>query len=292
MKRLYDWTTNVVRYVRDPIDVETVQSPETTLKIKAGDCDDHATLMAAWAANLGIPARFVTAGPTPEHMTHIYTELLIDGRWIAADTTSQQPFGFVPPLPAKRIYDLRGEKMTALAAPVTILPLRKSDLQNQIYTAVWNQMHLNWQRGLINRTDVAGYLRVFDEGNSPFRNTLADGPARQAVTDFLARIDKTGAQSAKPAGQLSGMEGLDGFLKSIVKAVGSVVKGAVKLVTGGGEKQIVVNPPTINIPQGAVQTTVTPAAAASAAQAGVSEMFSNPVVIAALALGAILLLRK
>jgi hypothetical protein len=292
VQALFAWIKRTIRYVRDPIDVETVQAPHITLALKAGDCDDHAALMAAFAANLGYSARLVTIGKHADEMVHIYPEILVNGRWIAADTTVDQPFGFRAKLPVTRIYDLRGKKIMNMGSPTTVLPIAKSDLVHKMYLAAYNQMNLNWERGLINRSDVAGYLRVLNEGNSPFRGTIADPPVRRAITDFLKRIDQTGAQSSKPAGSLSGLEGMNGFLKSVFKAVTSVVKGAVKLVTGGGDKQIIVNPPTINIPPGVINTTVPPASAAAAATAGIAEMFSNPVVLIALGVGAVLLFTR
>lgn len=285
---LFTWTKSQIRYVRDPIDVETIQAPEITLKLKAGDCDDHAALMASFAANLGIPARLVTVGHHHDQMSHIFAEALIGGKWIPLDTTINQPIGYRAPLPISRIYDMRGRKVMSLGTATQIFPVAKSDLQYQMYLAAYNQMLLNWNRGLINRTDVAGYLRVMDEGNSPSRGTIAHNPMRKAITDFLARIDSSGAQSSKPAGQLSGLEGMNGFLKSIWGAVKKVAGAVVKTVTGGGEKQIVINPPTINIPPGMINTNVGP----DAAKAGVSELLSNPMVIGFAALAIILLMRK
>jgi hypothetical protein len=290
VKTLWSWTRRFVRYLRDPIGVETVQSPEITLQLKAGDCDDHAALMGAFGLNLGIPVRFVTVGTTADRQSHIFPEFQINGKWIAADTTSQREFGYRPRLSVEKHYTTEGRPMPLLSGPALMVPLKKGELQRQIYAAAYNQMRLNFSTGMINRADVASYLRVIREGNQPaqIRGTLAETPVTQAITDFLQLIDSTGAQSSKPVGALNGLEGLDGFLSSIVKAVGGVVKGAIKLVTGGGSDKQVIVQPTINIPAGAVQTTVTP----QAAQAGVMEFLSNPIVLVGGALAIILLMRR
>ena len=247
---LFAWTRRNVQYIQDPLEVETVQAPEVTLQIKAGDCDDHATLMASFAANLGIPARLVTIGYDPDAMVHIFPEVLIGGRWTATDTTQAKPLGFQPTLPVRKIYDLKGKQMPALGTAQQVYPITVDDLQTRVYTAAYNQLRLNWQRALINRGDVASYLRVIDEGNAPLRNTVAEQPMRQAIVDFLAKIDATGAQSGKPAQGLTGLEGMNGFLSSIVSAVKAVVSVIPGVGTIAGSAFDLLSKIGISVPSG------------------------------------------
>jgi len=71
---------------------ETLQSPEATLNFGAGDCDDHAMLIAAGLKSLGYQTAFKTVGTSgeaPDEFTHVYALVQdkVSGQWIALDTT-------------------------------------------------------------------------------------------------------------------------------------------------------------------------------------------------------------
>jgi hypothetical protein len=51
------WAAKNIRYVRDP-SFELVQRPEENLRLRAGDCDDVAVLMASMYEALGLKTRF------------------------------------------------------------------------------------------------------------------------------------------------------------------------------------------------------------------------------------------
>jgi hypothetical protein len=82
---------------------ETVQTPLVTLQLRAGDCDDQSTLMAALLGSLGYKTRFktVAADPSaPYAFSHVYIEIFQrkSGQWIALDSTVPQSFpGWQPP---------------------------------------------------------------------------------------------------------------------------------------------------------------------------------------------------
>jgi len=224
---LYSWVKARIRYVRDPIDVDTVQQPDITLQVKAGDCDDHVALFSALAQSIGLPVRYVVGGASRDTFAHIWSEVLVSGNWISADTTISQPFGYVPQLPVKKIYHMKGAPMS-LGAAEEVYPVTRKDFSLAVRSAVVGTLTNNWNQGKINKADLDGYLRVFDEGNSPFRGSIVDDTVKQAIVDFRARIISAGMASPKVG--LSGLEGLDGFLSSIVKSVGDVVKQVVNVV--------------------------------------------------------------
>ncbi len=70
---------------------ETLQSPEATINLGAGDCDDQATLEAAMLNSLGYQTRFRTVAlkDSPEDLSHVYLEARDKqtGEWIPLDTT-------------------------------------------------------------------------------------------------------------------------------------------------------------------------------------------------------------
>lgn len=297
---LYYYVRDNIAYVQDPIGVETVQSPENTVKLRAGDCDDHSALIAALSMAIGIPARFRVIGVHNDRFAHIFPELNLSGRWIPCDTTIRKYFGYrAPIMPAEKIYNFEGDEIMNVSQYMATSPITKSVAEKVTYNSVIRTLKSNWNSGKINLDDVQGYLRVIDEGNSPARGTMFEPIMRKAIVDFITQVKRYGLVSAKPIGAMNGLEGLDGFLSSIwsgvKKAVGgvvSVVKGAVKVVTGGSTPTVTVNPPTINIPQGAVQTTVSPGAAAAAAESGVASVLNSPVTWIAIAAGVFLLMRR
>ena len=103
LRALYYFVRDGIRFVGDIAGVETLQSPRYTLTVKAGDCDDRATLIAALVRAIGIPAtlrfRVVAANPrAPQTFSHVYVMANIGGRDIALDPTYRSnPFDFQYP---------------------------------------------------------------------------------------------------------------------------------------------------------------------------------------------------
>ena len=84
---IYKWIIRNVNYVRDPWDVERIQSPDVTLRQRAGDCDDHAILSATLLGSLGIPTGFRIVSRTGRSYDHIYCLYKTSGGWKSFDTT-------------------------------------------------------------------------------------------------------------------------------------------------------------------------------------------------------------
>lgn len=107
---LHSWVKKNIRYVRDVHNVETVSTIPAMLSMRPfmqGDCDDQATFMAALVESLGHPARFVAAGRSPGHYNHVWSETLVNGRWVGMETTMNWPCGKVAPdLPHKLILEI------------------------------------------------------------------------------------------------------------------------------------------------------------------------------------------
>jgi hypothetical protein len=239
----YQWVIDNIRFIKDPLGVELIQRPEVSVKLKAGDCDDHSVLIAALSMAVGLPVRFKVIGETPEDFQHVYAEINVDGEWLPVDTTARRGVGYAPAgLKAEKTYRILGvDSMPQTLNPFAVRPKRvpRSAMARAVRSNVTKTLHENWSNGLIDYADLLSYRRVIDEGNAPFTGVeWLESPIKQAIADFAAMIAKTGRPSLKPAGDLSGLEGLDGFLKSIWNGVKSVVGGAVKLVTGGGAQTV------------------------------------------------------
>jgi len=102
---------SVYNWVKDNIEFrgeyeETLQAPEATLRLRAGDCDDHAMLLAALLQSLGYKTRFRTVAPRsdPEFFSHVFVEVedKREGGWISLDSTNPRAFpGWEPPSPGR-----------------------------------------------------------------------------------------------------------------------------------------------------------------------------------------------
>jgi transglutaminase-like putative cysteine protease len=104
MVALFEFARDEIRYIRDTNGVERIQTPEYTLRERQGDCDDKAILLAALLESIGIPARFVAVGFSPDFFEHVYIEAMPDFvEWIALDATERVNAGWAPPDPVTRI---------------------------------------------------------------------------------------------------------------------------------------------------------------------------------------------
>lgn len=93
-----------IRYTRDIAGVETVQTPDKTLEIGAGDCDDQAVLVASLMGAIGATMRFTAIGYLPGVYQHVYAEVLHEGRWVPMETTEPWEMGTKPPDPVTEMH--------------------------------------------------------------------------------------------------------------------------------------------------------------------------------------------
>ncbi len=82
---LYQWVRDNIRYRKDPLGREWLQSPARTVLERSGDCDDIATLLAALLQSLGHETRFHTVGRTRATQQHVAVEAFINGNWLTLD---------------------------------------------------------------------------------------------------------------------------------------------------------------------------------------------------------------
>lgn len=94
---LRTWIMQNIRYTADPNDVEMLQTPLMLLQTQNGDCDDQATLMATLAESIGYKARFAAVAFAPDQFEHVFAEVLLGTRWVAAETTENVQLGWYPP---------------------------------------------------------------------------------------------------------------------------------------------------------------------------------------------------
>lgn len=104
MVALFEYVRDRIRYTMDSNAVERLQTPDYTLRVRQGDCDDKSILLAALLESIGIPTRFVAVGFAPDLFEHVYVEAAPGfSEWIALDATERVLAGWAPPGPVTRI---------------------------------------------------------------------------------------------------------------------------------------------------------------------------------------------
>lgn len=115
--RIMKWVESHFRYVRDPLGLELVKSPEVSdAEIETqgrfqGDCDDVTAYVAALLKSVGYQVRAVViAVPGKgEQFRHIYPRVYLPSRrnWLSLEMTAKQrPIGWQAPNSRLREYDL------------------------------------------------------------------------------------------------------------------------------------------------------------------------------------------
>lgn len=96
IKALHAYARDCIRFIRDVLDVETLQTPQATIRLRAGDCDDKSILLAALLLSIGHRCRFVAIGRTPNHFEHVYVEARAGKGWMPLDPSLPWPAGQAP----------------------------------------------------------------------------------------------------------------------------------------------------------------------------------------------------
>ena len=153
-RAVFAWIVKNIRYVRDAIGVEVLQQPEITVKVRAGDCDDHTALVAAMLRSIGLPVRIKVIGTTPDTFRHVFPEVFTGEKWLPMDTTAQRPFGApLPKLGVEKVYTFNGANSMKVKR-TSGLKLSRNQLQTQIAAAVGKTLTSNWNNGLIDHDDL------------------------------------------------------------------------------------------------------------------------------------------
>lgn len=104
---IYDYVRNNIRYVREPKGQDIFQSPEQTIRLSRGDCEDFVTLQSALAKLAGIPIKAKVISQDSITFTHIYPLLKIGERgWVPFDATIAGALGREPTYLMGRIYNI------------------------------------------------------------------------------------------------------------------------------------------------------------------------------------------
>lgn len=110
---LFNWVRRNIRYIRDPIEIEQVQTPHATLQLRTGDCDDLAVLLAALTGAIGGRSRFVAGafrhGPNGKpSLSHV---------WCEAHEPQTNTWVVLDPVPGRRVPQMLGALVHTLHSP-------------------------------------------------------------------------------------------------------------------------------------------------------------------------------
>jgi transglutaminase-like putative cysteine protease len=101
---LQQFVRDRIRYTRDMRSTETIQTPDKTLALKSGDCDDKAILFCTLAECVGFETRFCAIATEGEQFSHVSGQCLVEGTgWVNAETIpidssgTKVEFGWFPP---------------------------------------------------------------------------------------------------------------------------------------------------------------------------------------------------
>lgn len=87
IETLQGWVRDFIRYVPDPREVELVQTPPETLKLRTGDCDDKSVLLATLLETVGLATRFVAIATRGEpFFSHVMPQVRLGTKWINLET--------------------------------------------------------------------------------------------------------------------------------------------------------------------------------------------------------------
>lgn len=95
----YEFVRDSIRYVHDIAGMETLQTPDVTLELAAGDCDDKVTLLCALLNSIGHPCRMCAIKiDDAREFSHVFAQTLLGNSWVSMETTEGPlPLGSLGP---------------------------------------------------------------------------------------------------------------------------------------------------------------------------------------------------
>jgi transglutaminase-like putative cysteine protease len=108
---LHGWVRDNIKYLPDVRDVETIQTPDYTLRVGSGDCDDQSVLLASGLESIGFETRFAAQELNGEGFSHVSGQVHLGRGWLNLETIlrtlpydwhdlcagSPMPVGWFPP---------------------------------------------------------------------------------------------------------------------------------------------------------------------------------------------------
>jgi transglutaminase-like putative cysteine protease len=111
IEQIHGYVRDCIKYLPDVRNVETIQTPEYTLSMGSGDCDDQSTLVASGLEAIGFETRFCAIGLNGHGFSHVSSQVKLGKGWLNLETIiprlpfpwgeypagSPVPIGWFPP---------------------------------------------------------------------------------------------------------------------------------------------------------------------------------------------------
>jgi hypothetical protein len=97
IETVFNYVRDHIRYVKDIYGVETLSTPEHTLEIGQGDCDDKSVLLASLLESIGYSTMFKLTGYHGNEFEHVMTFVVFSNGVLTLDPTEPEPAGYEPP---------------------------------------------------------------------------------------------------------------------------------------------------------------------------------------------------
>lgn len=105
VRAMHAFVRDRIRYTNDTRNVETIQTPQATLELGIGDCDDKSTLLASMLECIGRPTRFAALQfENSGKYSHVLVETLLGKRWYPLETIKNVEAGWAPANVTKKMY--------------------------------------------------------------------------------------------------------------------------------------------------------------------------------------------
>jgi predicted transglutaminase-like cysteine proteinase len=95
VQALQEFVRDNIRYTNDTTSVETLRTPQATLEMAVGDCDDKALLLATLLESIGRSTRFCAACLV-DGQWHVMCQVRIGSKWYTLETIVNVDAGWHP----------------------------------------------------------------------------------------------------------------------------------------------------------------------------------------------------
>lgn len=99
VKSMHAFVRDHIKYLPDVRDVETIQTPDYTLRMGSGDCDDSSLLMCCLIESVGLQGRFLAIAVRGGDFSHVSSQVRLGTRWVNLETivpTLKEPWNGLP----------------------------------------------------------------------------------------------------------------------------------------------------------------------------------------------------
>jgi len=97
IEAVFTFVRDHIRYIKDVYNVETIATPDKTLALQVGDCDDQVVLLCSLLESIGYQTKMVIESYGADAgWEHVYCQVCLEGTWIALDPTESVAAGWQP----------------------------------------------------------------------------------------------------------------------------------------------------------------------------------------------------